>query len=258
MGFFVRLQAPTRDAGSILTAVDPIALEGLSTTRCVVLRMDGLLWSLRSGQSLATEIPTWDAAVAPTRKYSTSEMTESLDAGSGGAVSDLDCFDFQHPDNGGTRITVVFPDSETCLTTLEICQKFGGSMSPESTAAPALAYSLSMGQRSGKNNNAGGAKGLRRARKSLPDPGARRKLEATVAGGKRVRDKSRGTSGSAPSAILCLCHPSTLSPPPPLLILFMLHPSQNRSLSFFRQKEIQSILYRPLQRSPPSTTNNNT
>lgn len=183
--------------------MDPFTLEGVSTSRCIILPLMGLLWS--SKPQLAYDVPTWDTLGSPPQQPTTaihsssfrrhnnssqtSEMVEAEPA------SDLPCYLFEHESNGGSEVAVIFPETDSLNRILELCQRHGGAckennppFAGDSTADSALSTSYSV-KLSGHHINVG----LRRNRKSLPDSAVRRKFAADAAYGiRRIRDGSLG------------------------------------------------------------------
>lgn len=157
-----------------------------------------LQWS--SQPFLASDVPTWDT-LAPfsltnsssfRRHYRPSQYAEMVESET---TNDLPCYLFEHEGNGGSEITVIFPETQTLSRTLELCQRHGGvckennpSLNSSATTNSSLVTSHSTKQLSHHVTAA-----LRRNRKSLPDSAIRRRLAAdAVTGIKRIQDRSLG------------------------------------------------------------------
>ncbi|VUZ52918.1 unnamed protein product [Hymenolepis diminuta] len=191
-------------SSSLLNNVDPFTLEGVSTSRCIILPLLGLQWS--SQPFLASDVPTWDT-LAPfslttsssfRRHYRPSQYSEMVESET---TNDLPCYLFEHEGNGGSKITVIFPETQTLNRTLELCQRHGGvckknnpSLNSSATTNSSLVASHSTKQPSHHVTAA-----LRRNRKSLPDSAIRRRLAAdAVTGIKRAQDRSLDREGEQP------------------------------------------------------------
>ncbi|KAM3173543.1 hypothetical protein ACTXT7_012312 [Hymenolepis weldensis] len=191
-------------SSSLLNNVDPFTLEGVSTSRCIILPLMSLQWS--SQPFLSSDVPTWDT-LAPfsltnsslfRRHYRPSQYSEMVESE---ITNDLPCYLFEHEGNGGSEITVIFPETQTLSRTLELCQRHGGvckendlSLSSSATTNSSLVTSHSTKQPSHHMTAA-----LRRNRKSLPDSAIRRRLAAdAVTGKKRTQDRSLDREGEQP------------------------------------------------------------
>ncbi|VDO09311.1 unnamed protein product [Rodentolepis nana] len=188
-------------SGSLLNNVDPFTLEGVSTSRCIILPLMGLQWS--SHPCLASDIPTWDtlspASPAKTLSFRRhnhpsqySEMVESE------PINDLHCYLFEHESNGCSEITVIFPETQTLSKTLELCQRHGG-FCKEGNPPPHTCTVITNSLLETKQPSHHATAVLRRSRKSLPDSAVRRRLVADgVTGTKRTQDKSLDREGEQP------------------------------------------------------------
>ncbi|VDM22155.1 unnamed protein product [Hydatigera taeniaeformis] len=155
-----------------MSDVDPSAPNSPSSMH-IVLPLRGVQWS--SLRYLPSDFPTWGSSSSSASRLHRlpSEMVES----EANAASDLHCYFFEHEDNGGTEITVIFPNKQAAVSTLRLCQQFGGVCKendpPDSSN---LSYSLSLHTGLAAHHPSHGGGALRHTRKSLPDSVMRRRF----------------------------------------------------------------------------------
>ncbi|KAL5961437.1 Rho GTPase-activating protein 21 [Taenia solium] len=177
------------DDSSMVNDVDPPTPSSISSSY-IVLPLQGLQWS--SLRYLPSDLPTWGSSSSSAHRLHrlSSVMLES----EANAASGLQCYFFEHEDNGGTQIIVIFPNNQAAASTLSVCQQFGGVCTennpPDSSG---LSYSLSLhtglAAYHPSPDRGGGRGALRRTRKSLPDSAVRRRFAADFSHqeGKRAR-----------------------------------------------------------------------
>ncbi|KAL5105902.1 hypothetical protein TcWFU_008230 [Taenia crassiceps] len=182
--------------------VDPLTPSSVSSSH-IVLPLHGLRWS--SLRYLPSDLPAWGSSSSS--GYRPHRLSSEMFESEANAVSSLQCYFFEHEDNGGTQIIAIFPNKQAATSVLSLCQQFGGvykeNNPPDSSN---LSYSLSLNtglaacHPSPDGGSGGGA--LRRTRKSLPDSVVRRRFATDFSHqeGKRARGKlnggpSHGTKG---------------------------------------------------------------
>ncbi|CDS36334.1 Rho GTPase activating protein 21 [Echinococcus multilocularis] len=163
---------------SSLANVDPFTPDSVSSSR-IVLPLHGLQWS--NLRHLPSDLPTWGSLSSSAYRLhcSPSEMFEF----EANAVDDLQCYLFEHEDNGGTQVTAIFSNRQAATSALSLCQRYGGvckeNNPPDSSG---LSYSLSLHTGLAvyhpSPNGGGGSGTLRRTRKSLQDSVMRRRFAA--------------------------------------------------------------------------------
>ncbi|VDK36469.1 unnamed protein product [Taenia asiatica] len=182
------------DDSSMVNDVDPPTPSSISSSD-IVLPLQGLQWS--NLRYLPSDLPTWGSSSSSSRRLNrlSSEMLEP----EANAASDLQCYFFEHEDNGGSQIIVIFPNNRAAASALSVYQQFGGVRTennpPDSSG---LSYSLSLhtglAAYHPSPDRGGGRGALRRTRKSLPDSAVRRRFAADFSHqeGKRARGKLNG------------------------------------------------------------------